>query len=331
MEEQPNAWLEWLNENQPHIALEPNVVCRFGRDANSTIVLSDELVSRNHAFIERRDEGEYFLNDLGSRNGTFLNGVPIRAPRRLADGDHISVGEHTFVFRQPHSPAGVAASEIESEPTIARISVEVITVLVMDVRGFTDWSRTLGPEKTTIVMSALFKEADAILQRHGVWAQKYVGDAVMAIWPHTSPRRKNLIRAVLQSTVELFHALIRLNAEAQLDPPLRMGAGINTGPASIGNIGADGNADYTALGDSVNKAFRLEAATRADECDIIIGDGTYQLVDPELRSRVFISRNLSLKGYPNLVPAWAGCVHDLAHSMGVVPASDSVNNSLFLS
>ena len=328
MPEQPKAYLEWLTQRDgPQIPLQPNLVCRFGREANSTIVLADELVSRNHAFIDCRDQGEYFINDVGSRNGTFVNGLPIRAPQRLMDGDHIAVGQHTFVFRQPDMAVKAVQPVSDCEPTIARISVEVITVLVMDVRGFTDWSRGVGPEKVTMFMSAFFKEADTVLRRHGVWAQKYIGDAVMAIWSHSASPRADVLRSVLESTVEMFQALERLNARDDLDTPLKMGAGINTGPASIGNLGTDGNADYTALGDSVNKAFRLEAATRIDDCDMLIGDGTYQLLDADLRCRVFLPRTVSLKGYPNPVSAWAGSVQDLAQSLGNTPTDLQITDS----
>jgi adenylate cyclase len=109
-------------------------------------------------------------------------------------------------------------------------------------------------------------------------AHQYIGDAVMAIWRQPPGRDATVIRRALESTMELFQVVATLNARAALQSSLRLGAGLNTGPASLGNLGSDTNADYTALGDSVSKGFRLEAA-RTVHCDILLGEGTYQRLE----------------------------------------------------
>src|SRR4051812_11525489 len=86
-----------VGDDQRYIALPPNLVCRFGRGSDNTVVVTDQLVSRNHALIDCRGPGEYYISDLGSRNGTQLNGVRVVVPARLTDGDRITVGEQTFV------------------------------------------------------------------------------------------------------------------------------------------------------------------------------------------------------------------------------------------
>jgi adenylate cyclase len=309
----PNAaYLEWASEEpRDQIALDPNFIVRFGRGATNTIVLADDLVSRNHAIIECREDRKFFLTDLGSRNGTFRNGSRISSPTRLRDGDHISLGPYSFVFHDVETAQATREIPINPAPTVAHISIEMITVLVIDIRGYTEWCRILGTEKVTVFMAALFKEADTILRRHGVWAQKYIGDAVMAIWQHRPARDGSVLRAALLSAVEVSQALADLNARARLETPLEMGAGLNTGTASVGNIGSDGNADYTALGDSVNKAFRLEAATRIVNCDVLLGDATYQWLEPELRRGPFVPRSVQLKGYPDPETAWSISVEEL--------------------
>ena len=308
------AYLEPVGGNE-RVLLNGQAPCRIGRDANNTVVIADDLVSRNHALIECVDDSEYYVTDLGSRNGTLVDGAPIRCPTKLADGAQLGIGPYTFVFhnttRTPRQRVNVYNS------TVAHVSLEVITVLVIDVRGFTEWTRLLGPEKVTKVMALLFGDADAVLGKHRAWAHKYIGDAVMAIWRHRDGTGDvNPVRSALFSTVELFQSVAHLNLRAQLPSPLRMGAGLNTGLATVGNLGSDRNADYTALGDSVNKAFRLESATRTADCDILIGDASYHWLGPELRRDIFSARSVTLKGFHDKENAWAASVTDLATLLG---------------
>ena len=302
-------YLESVTEDGRKIPLNRSMVCRFGREATNTVVLPDDLVSRNHALIDCRGAGEYVLTDLGSRNGTMLNGSPIRSATRLQEADQIEIGHHKFVFRE--NMASSVAEDAPSSPTVAYISLELITVLVVDLVGYTHWSRNIGPEQVSVFVGTLFRQADAILRRNGVWAHKYIGDAIMAIWRHPPSLKVNVAYSALRSAVELFEALDRLNTRAQLVHPLHMKAGLNTGPASLGNLGSESNADYTALGDCVNKAFRLEAATRVVSCDVLLGDATYQWLEPESRRDVFLPQTVALKGYPDPEPAWSASIKDI--------------------
>ena len=72
--------------------------CFLGRSASCEMVLSHEKVSRQHALLQRQNENEYWLIDLGSANGTYLNGLRVRHPCRLADGDSISSAGFTLDF-----------------------------------------------------------------------------------------------------------------------------------------------------------------------------------------------------------------------------------------
>ena len=312
----PIAYLERLTEGHTEvIRLDPAVPCRFGRQERNNVVLLDKLVSRNHAFIESRNGREYFVVDLGSRNGTLINGSPIRRSTRLRDGDQIGIGPYTFVFRE-ETECTLPDSGTRSQATVAHIPVEVITVLVADIRGFTNWAQTEGASGVSKFMAELFNEADAILRRHRVWGHKYIGDAVMAIWRHPPNCDATVVRSALLSTVELFQALATLNTKAKFKVPLKFGAGLNTGQASVGNLGSNSNADYTALGDSVNKAFRLEAATRTANCDILLGEATYRWLEPGSSESVFGVQTVSLKGYADPEQAWAVSSEDLADLLG---------------
>ncbi|HEY2017870.1 MAG TPA: adenylate/guanylate cyclase domain-containing protein, partial [Bryobacteraceae bacterium] len=137
------------------------------------------------------------------------------------------------------------------------------------------------------------------------WAQKYIGDAVMAVWVHDDPTR---VQADLLRTLRAIHEINAATAEISntlpLPGPLRIGAGVNTGPAIIGGT------EYTALGDTVNAAFRLEAATKGLGLGVALGERTFtELALPV--STPFVRREVELKGYEALSTAWAISFVDL--------------------
>jgi adenylate cyclase len=144
-----------------------------------------------------------------------------------------------------------------------------------------------------------FLRVGQIVQQQGSWAQKYIGDAVMSVWVHQNEAsmREDILR-VLWSVGAIDAATAGMHLDLPLPGPLRIGAGINTGPAIIGGV------DYAALGDTVNAAFRLEAATRHLGLEVAAGERTHAALDPELQSR-FERRRVALKGYEGESTAWA--------------------------
>ena len=141
------------------------------------------------------------------------------------------------------------------------------TFLFTDVRGFTAMSEKLEPEQVTEIMNkALTIQADAV-KKYGGMVDKYIGDAMMAIFnaPIDLPNHETL--AVL--CAEEIQQNIK---DADLD--VEIGVGINTGNALLGNCGSEDRFDYTAIGDAVNLAARLESSTKNVGEDIVIGYDT---------------------------------------------------------
>lgn len=270
----------------------------IGRNPRSTVVLDDDpMVSRKHALVQRGSSGDYYLSDLGSRNGTTRNGVPVTSPVPLRDGDSFTIGSHRFVFHDVVDHDREEAAE--QDPTDVLVVERMITILVLDIRNYTVLARELGEAKITEIMNKLFHRAGELLKRNGSWAQKYIGDAVMAFWVHgeekgTPPE----IGLLFRSLVELDDVIDGLNEESDLPRPLAFGAGINSGVAVTGNMGSAALSDHTAMGDAVNKAFRLESATKDVGRDIVVGRSTYDLMDlsDDVRA-LFSSHTVELKGY----------------------------------
>ena len=121
----------------------------------------------------------------------------------------------------------------------------------------------------------------------------------MALWLHKTdaPDLREMI-AVFDGLSQLTAIAAGLQRQFELNAPISIGAGINTGWAAVGNFGSIASADYTALGDVVNKAFRLESATKEILCDVALGEETYGFLAGVMHpAPIFQCRTVKLKGY----------------------------------
>lgn len=248
-------------------------VTTIGRDRNSDIVLPDLMVSRNHAMLRRLGEADYYLIDSGSSNGSLLNGRQLAMPTLLSDGDRITIGSTEFVFEQEsHAVNFTDSLSFQSTMIVEAPLIKEITLFVADIRGFTSLSERLPIRTLTKIMNQWFNEvSDVIYRQHGA-VDKFIGDCVFARW-ESDDSQINVIDA-LQTACLLREITTALNSTyAELDEPLRLGVGINTGMASLG-VGSEN----TALGDAVNTAFRLESASKELGTDIVLSESSYTVL-----------------------------------------------------
>ncbi|MBZ5607027.1 MAG: adenylate/guanylate cyclase domain-containing protein [Acidobacteriia bacterium] len=280
--------------------LDGDRILRIGRSDKNNIVLSDDLASRHHAMLQQSEEGPVYITDCGSSNGTFVNGTRIAAPVILRDGDNLRIGNREFGFHQEAAVESAPPAETaELQSTNVLFAQALITVLVVDIRDFTGLARRVEAAKLLRVTRTLFREAGRVLAERSAWAQKYIGDAVMAVWLHKkrAPELRELA-AIFDGLAGLAQIAGGLQAEFQLDAPIRIGAGINSGWASVGNVGSIASSDYTALGDVVNKAFRLESATKDMACDLALGQDAYDFLASSAEVGGFFRTSVvKLKGY----------------------------------
>lgn len=296
----------------------------IGRSPQATVVLTDDPnVSRKHALVQRESSGEYYLSDLGSRNGTTRNGVPVTAPVPLEDGDSFMIGSHRFVFHQ--TVERQAAEEDYQDPTDVLVVERMISILVLDIRNYTVLARELGEARISELMNKLFHESGQLLKRSGSWAQKYIGDAVMAVWVHDDQRgTPKEIVVIFRSIAELAKVISGLSSEFALAHPLAFGVGVNSGLAVTGNMGSAGLADHTAMGDAVNKAFRLESATKDVGREVLVGKSTFALMDlPESGRALFAKHDVNLKGYDQPEEAHALALADLPRLVSALEGADT--------
>lgn len=139
-----------------------------------------------------------------------------------------------------------------------------VAVLFSDVRGFTTRSEKADPERIIALLNRYFDAMVPIVHRHGGMVDKFIGDGLMVLFGAPEPRPDPAGDAVVAAR-EMLDALSRLNAEfaAEGEQELRVGIGIHVGPAVIGHVGSRARHEYTAIGDTVNLAARLESMTKA--------------------------------------------------------------------
>jgi adenylate cyclase len=312
------------SDGEKDVLLENGNAWRLGRAIDSQISLPSESVSRQHALVQRMENGEYFLFDLGSSNGTFLNGTRVTIPVPLNDGDRISLGDFQVSFHCPtrvNGPAGSAPGS-NTKATTVLFMQKMTSVLVVDVRGFTKIAQAIDPQLLSQVMGTLFRSGGEIMCRRGSWGQKYIGDALMSVWVHSMNGEGPEVLSILHALGELTQVTDTLQEQFQLPFPIGVGAGINTGPASIGNAGSEHSADYTALGNTVNAAFRFESATRDIAFDVVVGRDTMEYLrqcgdHPE---RFFEEKTVQLKGYEFPAHVWAATFANLRNLLAKFPA-----------
>jgi len=176
--------------------------------------------------------------------------------------------------------------QLQDNPDLLKLGGEkrYCTFLFTDVRGFTSMSESLEPEQVTYIMNRALTAQQSAVQKHHGMVDKYIGDAMMAIFSAPLDLDFHENKAI-ECAKDIQKNMEELNIElATMDiPPVAIGIGINTGYAIIGNMGSESRFDYTAIGDAVNTAARLESGTKEAGVDLLIGYNTAIKSDYELR------------------------------------------------
>lgn len=174
---------------------------------------------------------------------------------------------------------------LQKNPELLKLGGEkrYATFLFTDVRGFTALSESLQPEQVTYIMNQALTAQQKAVQQHGGMVDKYIGDAMMAIFNAPLDLENHETKA-LACAMDIQRNMKELNyvlADKGINP-VTIGIGINTGYAVIGNMGSENRFDYTAIGDAVNVAARLESGTKGAGVDLLIGESTENAIEFDL-------------------------------------------------
>jgi len=166
---------------------------------------------------------------------------------------------------------------LQDNPELLKLGGEkrYCTFLFTDVRGFTALSESVTPEEVTYIMNRALTAQQSAVSKFSGTVDKYIGDAMMAIFGAPLDLEGHEDKAI-ECAKQIAINMEELNVEfaAKGLPPIQIGIGINSGEAIIGNMGSEQRFDYTAIGDAVNIAARLESGTKAAGVDVLIGFST---------------------------------------------------------
>lgn len=259
----------------------------IGRAPGNDLVLQDSMASRNHAEIRRMGDGRYRITDIGSSNGTWLNGRRLTVPRELENGDQIAIGGAQMRFIAPRM-------EPQEEPSMGTgtalfLRSELVIVMVADIRNYTAMSEVLPNREFSLLISDWFRESSEIIKKHGGTVDKFIGDAVMSYWvslKKSDPSSE--INASLNASLALFDRAALFSSRLSREFPgheFRIGIGMSMGDAMMGNVGSGENQSFTVVGDSVNIAFRLESLTKTKGVQLILMRNMVESADRRFRFR----------------------------------------------
>ena len=162
----------------------------------------------------------------------------------------------------------------------------VLTIMFGDLAGFTTMSEHLSPENVAAILNRCLSAVTPIVVHHGGTVDKFIGDCIMAFWgaPLADPDHAlNACRAA--EAMQQAVAVLREEFERAGRPPVRMRIGINSGTAVVGNMGSADLFDYTAIGDDVNLAARLEGVNKLYGSDVLLAETTAAAVHDRIPLR----------------------------------------------
>ena len=161
-----------------------------------------------------------------------------------------------------------------------------MTILFADIRDFTALSETMSPQENFNFLNSYLIHMEPVITAHGGFIDKYIGDAIMALFPDSPDQALHCSLAMLQRLEEYNDGRQRAGYR-----PIRVGIGINTGIVILGTIGGAERMDGTVIGDSVNLAARMEKMTKEYRVSVLISEYTLYCLDrPELWSIRFLDR-----------------------------------------
>jgi adenylate cyclase len=199
----------------------------IGRSKDNDIVIKDHCISRNHAILQSTETGDFYLIDLGSRNGTFVNGRRVAIPVTIHSQEQITFGKTEVQFYRP-APTNVGKQprNLEWDTLTSAVHERRLTsVMVVDMRNFTALTRQLDEKVLSSLIGSWFRHAGGIIRSSGSWVDKYIGDAIMAIWFHGQQEVDQddilqIFQAIIPELPPYIYTIIAENPYPSMDTPL---------------------------------------------------------------------------------------------------------------
>ncbi len=299
------AKLQIISPEAEPLELAVGNTATIGRTRENTVCLAgNPLISRQHALI-RRSGAQYQLIDLGSRNGTFVNGARVIMPVTLVDGAEIVIGESKLLFLEIEDDLLGDASKATMVSVVDQTgsAERAVALLICDIRGFTSMSERVAGEELAQFIGSWFRESGNAVHERGGAVDKFIGDAMLAYWGSAQNGSRDCGSA--------FAAARRLLALASARTwpggrPFEVTIVLHYGVVTCSNVGIAAARDATIIGDAVNTVFRLEGVAKDLEQRILLSDeftvhlpsgmGLEDFGPRELKGK---SQSVRVWGFPN--------------------------------
>jgi len=229
-----------------------------GKD-NSVSLPTNPHVSRQHAIVRCHNAWQYQIMDLGSRNGTFVNGRRVITPVLLEHGAVIRISNNELVFEQTEGSAPDPTYDVTLATGTDAHHEEsaIVAIMVCDIRGFSTMSEILPEDTLARTLGEWFRVAGNHVQDSGGTIDKFIGDAILAYWVRGAGPGEEVYKAFRTGTSLLEKA----QAQRWPDHPdknFQIAVALHHGTVTCGNIGLVAQRDATIIGDAVNTVFRME-------------------------------------------------------------------------
>jgi adenylate cyclase len=248
------AFTAWLDVGDRHLPL-VGTTFALGRSKDNNVVFTSAKVSRRHALVHAQGGSEFSLVDLGSSNGTHLNGRRVVQPINLRHGDVIQIGEQSLVFRLEVS-SSIEEQLYVTEPqmTIREVSEMTCWFLLADIENFVKLSAEVAAEELARMVGAWLAECQRLIEKFGGTVSKFLGDGLLVYWNAKFSEVTNVVEAL-----DALHGM-----QSRHKPPFRWT--LHYGKAIFGSAATAG--ELSALGQDLNFLFRMErlAATHGFPC-----------------------------------------------------------------
>lgn len=240
---------------------------------NVQVDRADELGELATAFNNMANQLQTYFTTLEAQNQLMME-VNDRLQQSLDKESRLTEAAGRFVPNQFLQLLGYESiAEVQLGDTVS----QEMTIMFCDIRDFTRLSEQMTPEDNFRFINSFLSQMEPPIVRHRGLIDKYIGDAIMALFGETA-------EDAIAASIEMLHALAAFNLTRQRSdrPPIRMGIGINTGALILGVVGSEKRIDGTVIGDAVNLASRVEKMTKRYRVPLLITEHTYmRLPNPD--------------------------------------------------
>jgi class 3 adenylate cyclase len=285
-------------ENGRHLRVTGQLT--VGRDDDAGLVLDDPEISRAHAVLVPVADG-LEIRDLGSLNGTWVNGERISNPMLLAPGDVVKVGTTRIEVLAAGGRGLGSVARSSPTPVEAEDELRPVSVLFADVVGSTPLAERLDPEEYGALIGGCVDRMCRAVEQFGGVIDAYMGDGIAAFFGFPAATEDDAERAASAAlgVVKAIDGFAEEVRETWTLPDLNVRVGVNSGQVAIGVVGA-AERHPVALGDTMNVAARLQGT--AEPGAIVIGGATAR----KLRGRFLVAPlgHVAVRGRERPVEAW---------------------------